>query len=57
MYAAMDIGIDAAVIVANSIDDDCGLLRGRRIVEIDKGVAIDFLVKYREVTPGYIDIK
>ena len=52
--AAMDVGVLGYVVVDQGVDDALGFLAGGGVVQVDQGVAVDFLVKDREVPPGCV---
>ncbi len=51
--AAMDVGVVAAVVGVDRLDDHARLLRGRRGVQVDQRVPVHLLVQDREVRPQH----
>lgn len=55
--AAVDIGIDALIVVARGIENGEGLLGGGCIVEIDEGLPIDFLIQDGELSSKLVGVQ
>ena len=56
MYPTMDVAILVQVIFTLALNDTQRLLRGGSIVEIHQRLAVDLLVKDRELVPYCVDI-
>ena len=56
MHSTVDVAVLVQVIVALTLDDAQRLLSGGGIVEIDQGLAINLLVKDRELVSYFVNI-
>jgi hypothetical protein len=54
--ATVDVGVVEAVVGDEGVDDRLGLLAGRRVVEVDEGLAVHLLVQGREVLADPLDV-
>ena len=57
VHAAVDVRVGAAVARYQGVDHRLGLVRGRRAVEIDQGLAVDLLIESRKVGPDLLEIE
>ena len=55
--AAMDVGILGRVVVDQRVNNALGLLAGGRVVQVDEGMSVDFLVENGEVLAQLFDIE
>ena len=51
VYAAVNVGVVALVVIAEGVEDGLRLVRGGGVVEVDQRVPVDLLVQRREVGP------
>ena len=55
--AAVDVGIDALVVVAGRIEDAERFLRSGGVIEIDERLPVDFLIQDGELFPEFVGIE